>query len=50
MELMTHEQAYRLELLSRGLSFYLCMFLSLLIVGVGYLFQKQNKWRKEEKQ
>lgn len=49
MELMTREQAYRLELLSRGLSFYLCMFLSLLIVGVGYLFQKKNKWRKEEK-
>lgn len=39
MELMTREQAYRLELLSRGLSFYLCMFLSLLIVGAGYLFQ-----------
>lgn len=39
MELMTREQAYRLELLSRGLSFYLCMLLSLLIVGAGYLFQ-----------
>lgn len=49
LELMTREQAYQLELLGRGLSFYLCMILSMIIVGFGYLMQKKNKWRKGKK-
>lgn len=42
MELMTKEQAYRLELLSRGLSFYTCMLLSMLVTAVGYFLLKQT--------
>ena len=43
MELMTREQAFRLEILSRGLSFYSCMILSMLVTGIGYLLLKHNK-------
>ena len=42
MELMTKEQAYRLEILSRGLSFYTCMILSMIVTGIGYLLLKKN--------
>ena len=35
LELMNKEQAYQLEIISRGLSFYACMILSLITVGVG---------------
>lgn len=42
MELMTKEQAYRLELLSRGLSFYTCMLLSMLVTAAGYFLLKQT--------
>lgn len=43
MELMTTEQAYRLEILSRGLSFYACMIFSMIITGIGYLLLKKTK-------
>ena len=42
MELMTKEQAYRLEILRRGLSFYTCMILSMIVTGIGYLLLKKN--------
>ena len=42
MELMTKEQAYRLEILSRGLSFYTCMILSMIVTGIGYLLLRKT--------
>ncbi len=48
LELMNKEQAYQLEIISRGLSFYACMILSLITVGVGYILLKPKEKRKEK--
>ena len=45
---MNKEQAYQLEIISRGLSFYACMILSLITVGVGYILLKPKEKRKEK--
>lgn len=43
-QLMEKTQAYQLEILSRGLSFYVCIFVSMVTVAVGYLvIRKRNK-------
>ena len=43
-QLMEKTQAYQLEILSRGLSFYVCIFVSMATVAIGYLvFRKQKK-------
>ena len=40
-ELMDKESALRLELLSRSMSFYLCVIISLVVVLIGYLLRKK---------
>lgn len=50
MELMTKNQAYRLEILSRGLSFYACMILSMLVTGLSFLLLKKRKRRDNKKE
>ena len=44
--LMSKAAAYQLEILSRGISFYVCMILSMIVTGIGYLFLKKHKWGK----
>ena len=47
MALMTKTNAYQLEILSRGISFYVCMIFSMITTGIGYLLlRKQNRRRK----
>lgn len=50
MELMTKDQAYRLEILSRGLSFYVCMMISMVTTGLGYLLLKKRKRGNNKKE
>lgn len=42
MQLMDKTAAYRLEILSRGLSFYVCIFVSLITVVIGYLILRRK--------
>ena len=48
-ELVGMEEAVRLEMLSRGLSFYLCVLASALIAALGYLIMRRKK-REESAQ
>ena len=41
--LMAMEEAFRLEILSRGLSFYICVAISGIITGIGYLLLKKRE-------
>ena len=45
--LMTHDEAFRLEILSRGLSFYICIIVSLIAVIAGYII-RQKKLKMEK--
>lgn len=48
-QLMSREEAFQLEMLSRGLSFYVCMFVSLTAVVIGYVAIKRTKnWENEK--
>lgn len=42
-QLMSREQAFQLEMLSRGLSFYICIFVSMTAVLSGYIAIKEKK-------
>lgn len=42
MELMSIEQAYHLEIISRGISFYACTILSMITAGIGYIILKRK--------
>lgn len=46
MALMDQADAFRLEILGRGISFYACMILSMITTGIGYLLLKKYKWGK----
>ena len=47
-QLMSREAAFQLEMLSRGLSFYVCMFVSMTAVIVGYVtFERRKKLENE---
>ena len=46
-QLMSREAAFQLEMLSRGLSFYVCMFVSLTAVIVGYVTLRKKKLENE---
>ena len=48
-QLMSREEAFQLEMLSRGLSFYVCMFVSLTAVLIGYVAIKRRKKLENEK-
>ena len=41
--LMGKAAVYQLEILGRGISFYACMILSMIITGIGYLLLKKHK-------
>ena len=45
--LMSPERVYRIALLSRGLSFYLCMIISSIIVLIAYLGMKRREKKQE---
>ena len=45
MQLMTREEAYRLQLVSRGFSFYGCVLLSIIVVIIGYLLLRRSAKR-----
>ena len=45
--LMTRDEAFRLEILSRGLSFYICIIVSLIAVIAGYII-RQKKLKMEK--
>ena len=47
-QLMSREEAFQLEMLSRGLSFYVCMFVSLTAVVIGYVTIKRKKKLEKE--
>ena len=45
-QLMSREAAFQLEMLSRGLSFYVCIFVSLTAVLIGYVtIREKRNWR-----
>lgn len=44
-DLMTYNEAIKLELLSRGISFYLCVIMCGLIVVLGYLKLRARRRR-----
>ena len=45
-QLMSREAAFQLEMLSRGLSFYVCIFVSLTAVLIGYVtIKRKRNWR-----
>ena len=44
---MSREAAFQLEMLSRGLSFYVCIFVSLTAVLIGYVTIKRKKLENE---
>lgn len=48
-QLMSREAAFQLEMLSRGLSFYVCMFVSMTAVIVGYVTFKRRKKLENER-
>ena len=48
-QLMDREAAFQLEMLSRGLSFYVCIFVSLTAVVIGYVTFKRRKKLENEK-
>ncbi len=48
-QLMDREAAFQLEMLSRGLSFYICIFVSLVAVIIGYVTFKRKKKLENEK-
>lgn len=48
-QLMSREQAFQLEMLSRGLSFYVCIFVSMTAVLAGYIVMKRRKKLENEK-
>ena len=48
-ELMTKGEAYRLEILSRGISFYACMMISMVAVAIGYVVIKRKKSLEKRK-
>ncbi len=43
-ELMSKSDAYHLEILSRGLSFYGCMMISMITVLIGYICLRKKKY------
>lgn len=45
-QLMEKTDAYQLEILSRGLSFYVCIFVSMVTVLIGYLVRRKNTREK----
>lgn len=45
-QLMAKTNAYELEILSRGLSFYVCIFVSMVTVVIGYLVLRKNTREK----
>ncbi len=47
-QLMDRGSAYQLEILSRGLSFYVCIFVSLITVCIGYIVCTRNKTRERK--
>ena len=47
-QLMSREAAFQLEMLSRGLSFYVCIFVSLTAVLIGYVTIKRKKKLENE--
>lgn len=46
--LMPREEAFRLEILSRGLSFYVCILVSLITVIAGYIVLRKRKMKMEK--
>ena len=46
---MTKGEAYRLEILSRGISFYACMIISMVAVAIGYVVIKRKKSLEKRK-
>ena len=46
---MNKEQAYQLEIISRGLSFYACMILSLITVEEWVIYCETKEKRKKNK-
>ena len=42
-ELMDHDMAFHLEMLSRGMTFYICVSVSGLITFIGYLVKRRKK-------
>ena len=48
-QLMTKGEAYRLEILSRGISFYVCMIISMVAVAIGYIVIKRKKSLEKRK-
>lgn len=47
-ELMSKSDAYHLEILSRGLSFYGCMMISMITVLVGYICLRKKEIRRDK--
>lgn len=45
-QLMNKDAAFQLEMLSRGISFYVCIFVSLIAVIIGYIAFKRKKLEK----
>ena len=48
-QLMSREETFQLEMLSRGLSFYVCLFVSLTAVLIGYVAVKRRKKLENER-
>ena len=46
--LMPRDEAFRLEILSRGLSFYICILVSLVTVIAGYIVLRKRKMKMEK--
>ena len=47
-ELMSKSDAYHLEILSRGLSFYGCMMISMITVLIGYICLRKKEVRRDK--
>lgn len=47
-QLMSREDAFHLEILSRGLSFYVCILVSLITVAAGYIVILKRKKKMEK--
>ena len=48
-DIMERNMAFHLEMLSRGMTFYICVSVSGLITFVGYLMQRRKKCREKNK-
>ena len=46
MNLMSHDAAYSLQVISRGMSFYICILISALTVLAAYLLRKRHNRKK----